>query len=98
MVHLGSFVIMILTENNISNQYYFRNRLGYDVVCLTEISTTAGGAHGGVGLFVRDRPQFLSVQLTRFHGLNMVSFKVISSDKRTLLVIAYLPPSRSVTC
>ena len=43
---------MILTDTNITNQDYCRNRLVYNVVCLLEITMAAGGVQGGVGLVV----------------------------------------------
>ena len=46
---------MLLRYTKIINPDYFRNRLGCDMLCLLEISTTAGGAKGGVGLVVTDR-------------------------------------------
>ena len=33
------------------------------------------------------------MELTRFHGLDVVSYKVVYGGKHTPLVITYLPPS-----
>ena len=71
---------MILTETNITNQSYCRNRLGYDVICLHAIMVATGGAQGRRRwvLVVRYRSQDWSIALTRFHGPNMVIYKVVS--------------------
>ena len=91
-VQLGSFNIMPLVDIKISREAYFRNRLVYDVVCLSTVTRATGGAQGGVDLFVLERPQGWSVELTHFHGSNVVSCEVVSGGKRTLLVGVYLPP------
>ena len=85
-VNIGGFDVMLMTETNITDQAYCRNRLGYSVVCLPEITTTAGGVQGGVVLVVRDRPHGWSVELTSFHGPNLVSCEVVSGGKRTPIV------------
>ena len=48
---------------------------------------------GGVGLVFWDRLKGWSVELTRFHGWNMVSCNIIAVDKLTLIIGAYLLPS-----
>ena len=48
--------VMLLTETNIFTTAYFRNRLGYNMTFLVVLTTSAGGAKGGVGLVMRDRP------------------------------------------
>ena len=63
---------MMLIETNIFDKAYCHNRLGYKVVCSLETTTEAGGVQGGVGLVVQERPNGWSVELTRFHGLNVV--------------------------
>ena len=49
---IGGFDLMILTNTNINNQDYCRNRLGYDVVCSQAITTADGDTQEGVGLVV----------------------------------------------
>ena len=51
-VQIGGFDLMILVDTNITNQAYFRNRLGYDVVCSPIIPTASGGIQGGVCLVI----------------------------------------------
>ena len=57
MVQISGFDLMILTETKISDQTYCCNRLGYDVVCSPMIAKADGGAQGGVGPVVWNRPQ-----------------------------------------
>ena len=58
------------------------------------MSTTAAvGAQVGVCLVIQDWPQGWSVYSTRFHGPNVVSYKVITNRKRTPIIGAYLLPS-----
>ena len=64
--------------------------MGYDMVCYPTVIMAIDGAQGGVGLVVREWPQGWSVELTRFHGPNVVSCEVISGGKQNPLVRAYL--------
>ena len=45
-VQLWKCVIMLLTETNIPDEVYWKNRNRYDLVCLRAIATTTGGAQG----------------------------------------------------
>ena len=38
---------MILTNNKITDQAYFCNRMGYDLVCSSMSMEAAGGTQGG---------------------------------------------------
>ena len=60
----------------------------YNVVCLPMSTTAVDGAQGGVCLVVRDQPQGWSVELTRFHGMNVLSYEVIANVKRTPIIDA----------
>ena len=55
-VHLGNFDVMVMTETNITRKAYFRNRLGYEIVCFQDVTTDTGSMQEGVGLFIRERP------------------------------------------
>ena len=46
-----------------------------------------------MGLVVRDQPQVWIIELTRFHGPNIVICEVVTDRKCTLIIGAYLPPS-----
>ena len=46
-----------------------------------------------MGLVVQDQPQGWSIDLTRFHGPNTMSYKIITSGKRTPLIGAHLSTS-----
>ena len=93
-IYIGSFNLMILMETNITNQAYLRNNLGYDMVCFPDITTSVGGAQKGLGLVVWDQPQGWSIELMRFHGLNVVSTRVslAANGLRSLAYNFTLPP------
>ena len=57
VVQIRGFDLMILKDTMMADHDYFRNMLGYRLVCSLDITTSAGGAHGGVGLVVRYRTQ-----------------------------------------
>ena len=80
-VHIGSFDVMLLTETKITSEAYYHNQRGYDVVCPSAVATDTCGAQGGVELLVRELPQVWSVELTRFHGPNVVRCRVVSGSK-----------------
>ena len=71
-VERRGFDVMILTETKISTTVYCRNRLGYEVTCSTAQPTSAGGAQGGVGLVMIERPVGWGIDSTRYHGPNVV--------------------------
>ena len=48
---------MLLNDTKITSEVYCHNRLGYDVVCFMEVTMYTGGAQGGLGLVVIERPQ-----------------------------------------
>ena len=48
---------MILTDTKMTNQAYFCNSRGYNVVFYPMIMTVADSVQGGGGLAVRDQPQ-----------------------------------------
>ena len=80
-------------DTKITNQAYFCNSMGCDVVCLLMSMMEAGGAQGGVCLVVWYRTQVWSVESMRFHGPNVVICEVITNRKWTPIIGAYLPPS-----
>ena len=84
---------MLLTETKILDKLYLHNLLRYDDVWSQVVGTADIVAKGGVGLVVRKRQEGWSVELTRFHGPNMVSCEIVSGWHHTLLVGMYLPPS-----
>ena len=54
VVDLGGFNLMVLTKTNISMTAYFRNQIGYNMVCSTAHSSRAGGEQGVVVLVLQD--------------------------------------------
>ena len=93
---IGGFNLMILMDTKIIYQAYCQNRMVYDAVRLKEITTADGEAKGEVVMISRNRPQVWSIELTRFHGPNMVSCEVVTR-KWTPLIGAYTPPSGAPT-
>ena len=85
MEHIGGFDLMILTETNIIYQVYFKNSMGYDVLCSNSIMAAEGYSQGGVGMIAHNRYQGWIIGSMRFHGMNVVSCKVVAG-KRTLLI------------
>ena len=61
-------------------------------MCLLMIMTADGGSQGGVCLVVWDKPQVWSVESTRFHNLNVVSYKVVTgtNEEWTPIMGSYL--------
>ena len=92
-VHISGFNLMILTYTKVTYQAYCYNIMGYNVVCLLVITMDSGGAQGGVSLVVQDQPKGWIVESVQFHGPNVVICEVVASNKQTLLIGAYLPPS-----
>ena len=92
-VKLGGFGLMVLTETKIYIAEYFFNWLRYNIVCSPARPASSGGAQGGVGLLLWDRPTGWSLESTSFHGTNVVICDVITGTSRTPIVGAYLPPS-----
>ena len=90
VVQVSGFDLMVLTETNFTGQYYCHNRLGYNMVCSLAITTNSGGVQGGVGLVFQDQTKGWSVESTCFHKKNVVSCEIVSGDKRTSLIGAYL--------
>ena len=52
--HLGNYDLMILTETKIPNAVYYKNRMGYYIVCSRVFPAAPGGMQGFVGLLTRD--------------------------------------------
>ena len=75
---IGGFNLIIITETKITDQSYFHNKMGYDVVCLQAITTEDGNMQGEVGMVVRYQSQGWIIELTRLHGKNMVRFEVVT--------------------
>ena len=46
-----------------------------------------------MGLVIRDQQKVWNIELTCFHGLNVVIYNIVTGSKQTPLVIEYLPPS-----
>ena len=92
-VELGGFDFMIPTKTNISTATYFRNRLGYNIVCSTERPTSTSGAQVGLSLVSWDWSTGWSLEFMHFHGLNRISCEVVTGKSRNPIVGAYLPPT-----
>ena len=53
------------------------NRLGYVVIWAATRPSYSNGAHSGVGLGSQERPNGWGSESMRFHGLNVVSCKIV---------------------
>ena len=84
---------MILTETKIPESVYYRNCQGCNFVCSKATVTVYGGAQGGDGIILRDKPEGCIVESTRVHRLNVMSCEITSGNQKTPLIGAYLPPS-----
>ena len=69
---IGSFDIMILTENKITDHYYCCNSMGYNMVCSQETTTAVVDVQGRLGMLVLDQTQGWSIELTEFHGMDVL--------------------------
>ena len=69
----GNLDIMKLKETTWT-EACSNNRRGYGVGCAAARPSSAGGAQGGVGLGLRNRPNRWRGESTQFHGMNMVSY------------------------
>ena len=80
----------ILTETKHTGGVNTRESSGYRV-----LATDAASPHqGGVALFWRDW-QGWSVESERCHGANVISFELITGDRRYLVIGAYISPSET---
>ena len=84
---------MVLTKTKVDVQSYCHIRLGYYVLCSSSITTDSVRYQWGVVLIFQYRPKGWSVELMRFHGMNVVGCKIIVGGKRKPLIGVYLPPS-----
>ena len=94
-VERGRFDVMLLTKTQIQSEAYSHNHLGYDVTCSVVRSSSAMGDQGGVGLVTRVRTVRWGIESTRYHGPNVVSFKIVTGITWTPLTCH---PQRWSTC
>ena len=93
LVERGGFYVMLLTKMNIQTEAYPHNHLGYDVTCLAAQKYSTRGSQGAIGMVMREQPDEWGIESTRFHGPNVVSYKIVTGRTKTPVVGAYLPPS-----
>ena len=84
---------MLLTNTKIYMTVYFQNWLRYKVTFLTVQLSRDGGFQGRVGIVMCERPVGWEIESTCYHGLNVVSCKIVTRLARTPLVKLYLQPS-----
>ena len=80
----------MLMGTNITDEAYFHNCLGYDVVFSEVVGNVSKETQGEVVLVVRERPEVWSVKPTRFHELHVVICKNVSGGHLTLIIGVYL--------
>ena len=68
---------MLLAVTKIKFEAYSQNCLGYDVTFLTTCPYSAGVDHKGIGLLKRERPVRWGIESTRYHGPNVVIYKMV---------------------
>jgi hypothetical protein len=84
--------IAILTEAKITNDIYTCFSCGYQIM-----ATHASSAHqGGLALVWRERPGFCIESIT-LHDANLLSFELVASRRRWLIVGIYLSPNDMAT-
>ena len=81
-VERAVFDIMLLTDTKIQTEEYSHNRLGYDVICSAARPSSTGGAQVDVGLVLQEWTNGWGIESTRFHGLNVVSCKIMTGRIR----------------
>ena len=80
--------VCVMQESKIVGNIYTRLSAGYSVVC-----SKAGSSHqGGVALCHRENENF-EVEEHRFHGPNVVSFRLIIGGEGWYCIGGYIPPS-----
>ena len=77
-VDRGGFDVVLITKTKIYTTAYCRNRLGYEVNCLTARPSSASRAQGGVRLVTRERPVGWGIEYTRYHIPNVVSCELVT--------------------
>ena len=92
VVQMWNFDLMLLAETKISDVLYWKNRLGYDVVCSRVSITASGGAHGSMGLVMVERPEGWDIDSTCFYGPSVMRCDIISVSQRNPIIEAYPPP------
>ena len=76
----------MMRDKNIPYTVYYRNHLGYDSVCSRSGITAARGNIGGVGIVSQEKKEGWIVESTRFHGPDVVSWKLVVSNQHTPLI------------
>ena len=78
------------TETKISNDNYAQSVGDYKV-----FGSQASNNQGGVALFWKEDPSRYAVESVQGHGPNIVSFQLVTGDKRWKVVGIYCPPSET---
>jgi Endonuclease-reverse transcriptase len=84
--------IAILTEAKINDNVYPRSYMGYHIMATTATSIN----QGGIALAWRERNGF-SVESVTINGPNILSFQLVSSGYRWLIVAVYMSPNSNAT-
>lgn len=69
--------------------------MGYRIACSGE---NGSNNQGGVLLFYKDDPNRFSVESVKAYGPNVISFVLVSGNKRWTVVGVYIPPTENDGC
>lgn len=80
--------VAVVTETKVTNNLYAKSYDGYNIRCSMAISHN----QGGIALITRETDLW-QIESERTHGHNVMSFEIVSGNKRTPVIGAYIPPS-----
>ena len=80
--------VCVFQETKIVNNMYTKYSSGYSVTC----SAAANAHQGGVALCFREHVGY-ELEEHKFHGPNVVSFRLIAGPVKFYCVGGYIPPS-----
>jgi hypothetical protein len=81
--------IRILTKMKVTNDWYSKSLSGYRVL----VSKASSPHQGGIGLIWREDHNGFKVKAVRPLTPNLMSFQLVTSNKRYYLMGIYIPPN-----
>jgi hypothetical protein len=80
--------VVVLTETKFVDDQYPKTAVGYTIMCYKAASC----AQGGVTLVWKEDGLKFEVKLGLFHGLNTLTFQLVTGDEQFYIVRMYIPP------